>query len=120
MKKALVIAVAAILLGTGGLASAGKFDSVVKIRNDSDWAIHHLFVSSEDDNEWGEDQLGDDVIEANGGSFRLHSIPCDSYDVRLVDEDGDECVVSGVPLCADNDDWRITNDDLLTCQVLTE
>ena len=116
MKKLIIAAVAAALMGVGTMATAAKLDSVVKIRNDSDWSIHELYVSSEDDDEWGPDQLGSEVIESEGGSYQLHSIPCDAYDVRLVDEDGDECVVGGVLLCADKDVWRITNEDLLACQ----
>ncbi len=110
----------AVLMGSATLASGGSYDSEVNIVNHSDWSIYELYVSSADSEEWGDDQLGSEVIESGGGSFLLHSIPCDDYDVRLVDEDGDECVVSGVALCADNDDWVISNDDLLSCQVLTE
>ena len=39
---------------------------------------------------------------------------------RLVDEDGDACVVGGVTLCADADAWEITDEDLLACQVDTD
>lgn len=120
MKKRLLVVVAAILLASAGTTSAGKKDSVVNIRNDSDWAIHELYISSSDDDEWGVDQLDEDVIDANGGRFQLHGIPCDVYDVQLVDEDGDSCVVNRVRMCGDRDVWRITNDDLLTCQVLTD
>ncbi len=120
MNKCVLAVIAAGLLAAAPVADAGKLDSNVKIRNYSDWAIYHLYVSSADDNDWGPDQLGNEIIEANGGSFLLRKIPCDAYDIRLVDEDGDECVVGGVPLCADSDTWDITNDDLLTCQVLTD
>jgi hypothetical protein len=120
MHKGVSIAVSALLLFGVGSAVASKFDSVVTIRNDSDWEIHQLYVSSTDENEWGDDQLGDEIIDSHGGRFQLHGIPCDSYDVQLIDEDGDVCVVSEVLLCADRDMWRINNDDLLTCQVLTD
>jgi len=72
-----------------------------------------------DEDDWGPDQLGDEVI-ASGESFHLNAIPCDAYDVRIVDEDGDECVVGGVALCADKDAWVINDDDLLSCQAETE
>lgn len=98
---------------------AGAYDSVVKIVNQSLWDIHELYLSSTSDEEWGPDQLGDAVV-ASGDSFELHDIPCDDYDVRIVDEDGDSCVVGGVTLCADNDAWVITDEDLLACQVVTE
>jgi hypothetical protein len=100
-------------------AQASKFDASVNIVNQSAWDIHQLYLSPVDEGAWGNDQLGDHVIES-GGSYLLHSIPCDSYDVRIVDEDGDACVIGGVDMCANNDAWVITDDDLLTCQVLTE
>lgn len=101
-------------------AAADRSNSEVEIINDSDWAIHQLYLSPVSEEDWGVDQLGEHVIEANGGSFTLNRIPCNDYDVRLVDEDGDVCVVGEVPLCGDSDSWTISNDDLLACQVLTE
>jgi len=98
---------------------AGSYDSVVVIENQSSWEIHQLYLSSTEDEEWGPDQLGSQIIES-GGNFQLHGIPCDDYDVRLVDEDGDICIVGGVPLCGDDDAWVIDNDDLLSCQAATE
>jgi hypothetical protein len=119
MRRPLSMLVLLLVLCPVAVVWAGKYDSVVKLVNKSLWDIHHLYLSSVDDQEWGPDQLGDQVI-ASGDSFELHGIPCDDYDVRLVDEDGDECVVGGVTLCADDDAWVITDEDLLTCQVLTE
>lgn len=106
-----------LLLTVAGTALASK--STVQIVNRSSWDIHQLFLSPSDDDEWGPDQLGEEIIES-GGSFTLRAIPCDEYDVRLVDEDGDECVVGAVPLCADNDKWVIKNDDLLACQAASD
>lgn len=110
---------ALLILLFAGSASAGKYDSVVTIANYSSWDIHQLYLSSTEDQSWGPDQLGEQVIES-GESFKLRGIPCDDYDVKLIDEDGDECVVGGVPLCADQDAWSISDDDLLSCQALTE
>lgn len=98
---------------------AGVLDSEVEIINQSAWDIHHLFLSSTSDSDWGPDQLGEDVI-ASGESFKLEDIPCDDYDVRIVDEDGDTCVIGGVGLCANDEAWKITDEDLLTCQVATD
>ncbi|HUP63138.1 MAG TPA: hypothetical protein VNA69_22295 [Thermoanaerobaculia bacterium] len=88
--------------------------SSVKVINNSDWDIHHLFVSAASANEWGPDQLEDDIIQA-GQSFTLNGIPCDDYDVKVVDEDGDECIIEAVELCSDHY-WKITNDTLLECE----
>lgn len=107
----------AVLALTAPLATAS--DARVVIVNQSDWEIHQLFLSSVDEYEWGPDQLGDEIIEV-GGRFTLRRIPCDNYDVQIIDEDGDVCVVGGVPLCGGKDTWVITNKDLLTCQAATE
>ncbi|MFM2290096.1 MAG: hypothetical protein RL684_3239 [Pseudomonadota bacterium] len=100
-------------------AVAGKNDSDITLKNKSRWAIHELYLSSTGDREWGDDQLGRHTINT-GDSFTLTGIPCDKYDVRLVDEDGDECVVENVAICADSESWKITDHDLLGCQAATE
>ena len=102
-----------------GAAQAGNLDSIVLIKNQSNWDIHQLYLSPSDDNEWGPDQLGDKII-ASGSNFQLHKIPCNQYDVKLIDEDGDQCVVGGVSLCGDENAWVISNDDLLACQAATQ
>ena len=94
---------------------ASDTDAQVNIVNNSSWDIHKLFISSVDTQEWGQDQLGDDAI-ASGNSYTLTGIPCDAYDVKIVDEDGDECVVNAVALCAGEADWTIEDDALLECQ----
>ncbi len=100
------------------LAAAALFASraTVNVVNDSDWDIYHFLLTPADEDDWGEDQLGDEIIEANGGRFQLHDVPCDTYDVMLVDEDGDECVVPEVDICKNSQKWVITNEELLDCQ----
>jgi hypothetical protein len=99
---------------------AASSDAAVVIKNNSSWEIHNLFISSVDTQEWGPDQLGDDVISAGGGTYTLTDIPCGAYDVQLIDEDGDECIVGDVGLCASKGSWVITDQDLLECQAATE
>lgn len=108
----LAVAVASLLVLPAVAAAAG---ATVEIRNRTDFDIHQFFLSPVDQDEWGPDQLGDFVLES-GGSFELHGIPCDSYDVMVVDEDGDECVVPGVDICRQDQGWVIDNDDLLECE----
>lgn len=108
-----VLAVVATFTVSTPASAADK--ASVKIKNNSKWAIHHLYLSSTSDEKWGPDQLGDEVINT-GESFTLKNIDPDKYDVKLVDEDGDECVVGGVPLSGGTDVWNITDKDLLKCQ----
>lgn len=110
--------VAGVLLACAATAGCAA-DSAVTIRNDSSWQIHQLYLSPTAEEEWGSDQLRDDIIDS-GAAFTLQGIPCNEYDVRLVDEDEDVCVVEAVPLCADQDQWVINDDDLLACQAETD
>jgi len=119
MSKRTVIVLAAMAVAAAGWGTVARAQSkkkaTVTIVNKADWAIHHLYLSPVDDEEWGEDQLGEHVVE-KGESFQLSGIPCDTYDVKLVEEDGDECVVEEVDICGKNDTWQITSKDLLKCQ----
>lgn len=119
MNNAIRTTAMALALLALGSAVAHAARSRVDIINKSDWEIHQLFLSSVDEEEWGPDQLGNEIIET-GGRFTLHSIPCDDYDVQLIDEDGDACVVGDVTLCGGKDTWIIRNEDLLSCQAATE
>jgi hypothetical protein len=86
------------------------------IVNNSDYDIHQLFLSPTHKDTWGPDQLGDKVIEKSGGSFTLHSIPCGHYDIKVVDEDGDACVIEDVIMCKDHTHWNLTNKELARCE----
>lgn len=96
-------------------AFAARGDSDITIHNDSSWVLTELYLSSTDDDEWGPDQLDDDVIES-GEQFTLSDIPCEVYDVRVVDEDDDVCILNGVALCNHTAGWHINDKHLLTCQ----
>lgn len=109
--------IAAALLAFAAAAPAQT--STVSLTNESSWTITEMYLSAVDVQDWGPDQLGENMI-APGASYSLHDVPCDVYDVRLVDEDGDVCVVGGVKLCGSDSAWKIGDDDLLDCQAETE
>ena len=96
-------------------ATAQRRGARVKIINQSKWEIHHLYLSPKGDNEWGPDQLGEEIIK-KGHTFTLTNIRCNHYDIRVVDEDGDECVIEDVSLCRDESFWKITDKALLECE----
>ena len=110
----LATAVAVSLAVPAANAAAAK-PADVKITNRTDWEIHELYLSSVDDESWGPDQLGDEVI-GKDESFTLQGVPCDDYDVKIVDEEGDACIVAEVDICGTNHQWTITSGDLLQCQ----
>ena len=47
---------------------------------------------------------------------RFAGLPCDDYDIKLVDEDRDVCVLEGVYLCGAEGESVLTDDELLDCQ----
>jgi hypothetical protein len=123
MKKRVVprmAIVAAVLLAMAALAlplpsHAGVQRAEFMINNKSDWSIYHMYLSPENKDTWGPDQLGDDVIES-GESFTLKNIPCGEYDIKVVDEDGDACIIEGIVMCKDHTHWDLTNRELAKCQ----
>lgn len=101
---------AAILAAACTTAAA----SDLEIDNQSAWDIQNIYISSSDDDDWGPDQLGDDILRS-GESVTLMGVRCDTYDFRLVDEDDDTCEIEGVELC-DDTTMTITDDALLECE----
>ncbi len=108
-----------LLLSLAATSAVAGTNSKVIIVNQSKWAIHEMYFSPTDQTEWGDDQLGDKTIET-GEQFTLSGVPCDKWDVKVVDEDGDECIVENVGLCDDSDKWVIKDSDLLACQAATK
>ena len=114
MKKVSFLLVAG-LVGFAALPNANALS--LKFANQSNWDIHEMYFSPADQKSWGPDQLGDDVIE-HGQTFTLSKIEKDTYDVKLVDEDGDECVVSDVDFDS-SESFTLTESMLLGCQQAT-
>ena len=116
MKNVIKLAPAALLLFVVSLSAfaEGKH-ATVKIINQSKWEIHHIYLSPSGNDEWGPDQLEDEIL-TKGDSLTLTGISCDLYDVKVVDEDGDECVIEEADLCGDHSYWKITDKELLACE----
>jgi|JI10StandDraft_1071094.scaffolds.fasta_scaffold398485_2 hypothetical protein len=96
-------------------SSGGDSASSITFRNRSRWDIHRINMSPVSQSTWGVDHLGSGILRA-GQDFSLHNIPCNSYDLRLIDEDGDQCVLNNVNVCAENSGVTITNENLLRCE----
>ena len=115
--KSLLIALSLGLVAPSAFAADGI---AVEFKNSSSWEIHHIYLSPVNEKDWGEDQLGDakdDIIEP-GSSFTLTDITPSKYDIKLVDEDGDDCTVGGVSIKA-SETVDLTDKMLVGCQVAT-
>lgn len=108
----LAVCVFVLCITASGAAAKTATASLV---NNTSFDIYQIFLSPSHESYWGPDQLGDEVLEP-GYEFTLSGIPCGSYDLKLVDEDGDGCVIEGDYLCGDAGQWILTDEELLDCQ----
>jgi hypothetical protein len=90
---------AAALSGSASLVAQGKQDFTLV--NKTGLTISELYVSPSNDEEWGEDVLGRDVL-ANGEkveiAFERKEKEC-VWDLKIVDEDEDDVIWEDINLC---------------------
>jgi hypothetical protein len=89
MKKLMLVGLFLLL---GVFAVSAQSRPSINIVNNTGYTIYMLYVSPADEEEWGDDILGDDILE-NGSTF---TVQLDSplsqvsvYDFGAEDEDGD-------------------------------
>jgi len=99
--------------GGGGDVVVDDGDSTLLVINQSDFAIEEIHIVPIDSSGWGPDLTGGDILLPEE-EMLLSDIPCDFYDVLMVDETGLECQVLDIDLCFDDATWVIDND---TCDV---
>jgi len=109
---ALVLA-AVVSIPTNAAAQEARTFTVF---NRSSYRINHLYVSSSSNTYWGNDKLGSDIFYPNY-RFDLAVAP-GWYDVKLVDQDGDTCVVNNVDFRG-GESWTITDGVLVACELFS-
>jgi hypothetical protein len=118
MKNLLITTLLAtgLTLGACGSEEDDPIDlnSTLVIENSSDFAFVEINLSSVDNVSWGSDLLGSDILFP-GESVEIGGIECDDYDIRVVDEDNDECIVENIDLCLTDESWVIDNAVLFGC-----
>ena len=113
MKRPIQLALVFLAAMVVVLPVAAKKSSVL-VRNLSEWTIVEFYMSPSDDDDWGRDLLGRDVLDP-GDTLTLTNISCDDWDLMFIDEDDDECVLEEVDLCNDDAHWDITSRELIAC-----
>ena len=116
IKKVLVAGALVLATAVGFSTTAAAQSSTFTVFNRSSYRINHLYVSSTSYNYWGNDRLGSDIFYPNY-RFDLAVNP-GWYDVKLVDQDGDSCVIRNVNVNY-GETWTITNDTLLACELFS-
>lgn len=117
MMSRILSAVAALTLVAGSTATLTNAQSgySVRIENESDYAIHQIHLSPVSDTDWERDLLGPRRTLPSGWYFTFNGVMPGRYDLKLIDEDGDVCVVSNVRISG-NTNWGINNSWLLNCE----
>ena len=113
-KTFLLVLVLAASIGTAGCGEDDTFDATLTVNNASSYSILEFYLSPASQATWGSDLLGSDILEP-GDSFILNGIDCDDYDIRMIDEDLDECVLDAIELCWEDAVWTFDDTDLALC-----
>jgi hypothetical protein len=108
--KNLVMPLAAIAALAAGCAG----DSTFTIENRSTFTLSEINLAPVDSLTWGEDLLGGDMLFP-GETLHVDLIDCDTYDVRVEDEAGRECILVDLDLCFDDALWVISDAELASC-----
>lgn len=87
-------------------AYADEHTSSVAIVNDTGHAFADLFLSPSSSAEWGPDLL--DAILADDETYSVVNIPCDQYDLMIVEDGGEQCLLPAIPLCGSDEVWKFT------------
>lgn len=109
------LALIALVCAACGTTDEGTLDSTLTIDNESSYGFAEINLSPEDSETWGADLLGSDVL-LPGEILEVSGVACGVYDIRIVDEDLDECILPAVDLCLENAVWRIDDLELAACQ----
>lgn len=88
----------------------GASAATVEITNGTDgWDIWYVYISPASLDSWGDDWLGSEVMY-DGETWEF-DVSNGTYDIKLVDEDGDEYIRWNVPVSGKYY-WYVTLDDM--------
>lgn len=112
------LSLALLLTGAAGCTTdepgGGGGGASLTIDNESSYSFIEINISPVNQTSWGSDLLGAEILEP-GDTFLVSEIDCDIYDIRLIDEDSDECILTDIDLCFDNAIWQIDDAELAAC-----
>ena len=95
-----------ILLLLGALGAYAQSMPTVNIVNNTGYTIFYLFISPSESDYWGEDVLAADEVILDGETFIYQlTAPLNRvsvYDIRLIDEEGDDYIKWEVTLTNNN------------------
>jgi hypothetical protein len=84
------------------------------VENRSSYDVHHLYLTPAHKISWGKDWLGDDVLQPHE-KITITGLDCADYDIKVIDDDGDACIIEDIDLCQQDLGWEITDKELASC-----
>ncbi len=88
----------------------------LSLTNHSAYDINSIQLSPFDHTEWGPNLLAANDPLMHGDSAKLAVFECKKYDLRLIDHEGDECVIQDIDLCFEDKEWTLNDTVLAVCQ----
>ena len=98
--RVLALASFLALAATSPMVAQGR-NLDFELLNRTGLIIAELYVSPSDDNAWGEDVLGKDILKAGESveiAFSRRETKC-TWDLKIVDEDDDDVIWTDIDLC---------------------
>ena len=111
---AVSFALVAMTASSMPVAAQSNYYLNFRMENNTGYNIDQVHLSSVSDSSFERDLLGNGVFY-NGTSFTITQITPGQYDMKLVDQDADVCVVHDVAIYS-NTDWNLTQQWLLNCE----
>ncbi len=110
MLRGLIASLALFVL----MGPASAFDLVVI--NEANFSIiHKLYIAPAKTDKWSDNKLQNQTIAKNG-RFTVRDIAGGVYDLKVVDDDDDTCVVPNINI-DQNKEWKLTDIVMLSCAV---
>ncbi|CAI8816452.1 DUF2574 family protein [Pseudomonas sp. IT-P12] len=92
--------------------------ATIKIENKTSLEIHEVYFAPSIDGDWGDDRLGDYILEP-GNQLTLTDIAPGKWKLRLIDEDEDECILKDQKIVLSTS-FDIRDDDFLKCKQMAQ
>ena len=94
------------------MTPASAFDLVV-VNQANLSVIHKLYLAPAKTNQWGENKLQNQTVAKNG-RFTVRDVPAGMYDLKVIDDDDDSCVIPDINI-DQNKEWKLTDKVMLQC-----
>lgn len=103
-KASVFLALSLLPLGTLACGDKDGADCALEIVNSTGYDMYYVYVADSADTDWGADVLGDDVLlDGESVLVDVASNPDSYYDIKAIDNEGDEYYAYEFDFCSDGE-----------------